>query len=190
MEMLDFLNADKWRALIADFDAKRVQFVSELSAIGKIKPANAALKAEYDALLKRAGPINTQINTLYNALKSARDWLASIGGIFGRSNLSGLGIAPLAIGISLGAAALIVNSITSWLRDANAFKAKNQQIEALLKAGANADQIAKVISSGPGSSAKLFGFDVRWVLAIGALFIAGPYVVRGLERYRIDRLVK
>lgn len=190
MEILDVFSADKWRALIADFDAKRVQFVNELNSLSGVKAASAALESERQALLKKANPINSQINTLYGALKSVRDWLAAIGGIFGAKQLNGLGIAPIAIGISLGAAALIVNAITTWLRDVAAFKSKNASVAALLKAGASADDITKVLSAGGQSSAKLFGFDVRWVLAIGALFIAGPYVVRGLEKYRIDRLVR
>lgn len=184
--VLSLFDVEKWRGLIRDFDVKRIAFVNEIASLRNVRGANAALESERQALLAKASPIQAQVNGLYSTLKTVREWLDKIGFSLGEAQAQQMGLAPIAIGISVGAAALIVNSITNWLRDAAAFAAKNRQIDALVKAGGTPEQVARAISSGSGqSSAKLFGFDVRWVLAIGALFIAGPYVIKGFEKYRV-----
>jgi len=185
MEWLDTFSAEKWRGLIRDFDAKRVQFVNELKALQVAKGANATLEKERQALVAKASPINNQITMLYNALKTVRDWLSRLGGFFGTDQggqMNGLGLAPIAIGISLAAAAVIVASITEWLKNVAAFNAKNRQAMILLKAGASPDEISKALQNQPGTnSAKVFGFDVRWLLAIGAVFLIGPLVIKKLK---------
>jgi len=183
-EFLDVFNMDKWRTLLADFDAKRVQFVNELASLKTQKAANATLEKERQALISKAGPLQSQIDFLYNSLRTVRDWLKQIGGAFfsSGSNLGGLGIAPIALGISLTAAAVIVAAITDWLKNAAAYNAKNRQAMILLKAGASPDEINKALQNTPGTnSAKVFGFDIRWVLAIGGLFLVGPWVLRKLK---------
>lgn len=185
MEWLDALSADKWRALIRDFDAKRVQFVNELKALQVAKGANPTLEKERAALLTKAGTLQKQIDGLYNVLKTARDWLARLGGFFGAGQggqMGSLGLAPVAIGVSLAAAAVIVASITDWLKNAAAFNAKNRQALLLLKAGATPEEINKALQGQPGTaSSKIFGFDVRWILAIGAVFMVAPLVIKRLK---------
>lgn len=184
-EMLDVFSVDKWRALIHEFDAKRVQFINELASLKAQKAASAQLEKERQALLSKAGPLQGRIDFLYNSLRTARDWLKQIGGLLGATpeqGLSGLGIAPIALGVSLAAAAVIVASIADWLKQTAAYNAKNKQALILLKAGATPDEINKALQNQPGTnSAKVFGFDVRWVLAIGAVFLIGPLVIKKLK---------
>ena len=184
-DFLDVFNMDKWRALLADFDAKRVQFVNELASLKTQKAANASLEQERQTLIAKAVPLQSQIDFLYNSLRTVRDWLKQIGGFFGTSSaqeLNGLGIAPIALGISLAAAAVIVASIADWLKQNAAYNAKNKQALILLKAGASPDEINKALQNTPGTnSAKVFGFDIRWILAVGGLFLIGPWVLKKLK---------
>ena len=183
--LIDLFSFDKWRSMIADFDAKRIRFTNELATLKSQPAASAALEGERQALIKKATLLQKEIDFLFNSLRTARDWLKQASGFFNStpsSGLQGLGIAPLALGISLTAAAVIVASITSWLNNVAAYSAKNKQALTLLKAGATPEQINKALQNQSGSnSAKVFGFDIRWLLAIGGLFLIGPWVLRKLK---------
>lgn len=187
MEIFNPLDADKWRELVKEFDAKRQAFFAELNALRSMRGATPDLERRRTQLIAQAGPVNAGIDTLMNAMASIRNALASVGRFFGFGNASEttnqLGFAPLLIGIGLAAAAAIVASITAWLTKTAQFKAENEKAKLLVEAGATPAQLLKV-KSGAVSSAKLFGFDVRWLLALGALALIGPYAVKWISKRR------
>ena len=180
MEMFNPLEADQWRDLISDFDRQRIAFFENLEALKNVKGQNAALENERKKLIEDAGPIEKNISRLINSLKPIRDFFQGVGRFFGLGEtgaLNGLGIAPIVLGIGIGGAALIVNSITSWLSRVQTFSQKNKLAETLAQQGASPQEIMKAVG-GDASSAKLFGFDVRWIIAIIAAGAGAYYFTR------------
>lgn len=180
MELFNPLDADKWRDLISDFDRKRIAFAENLEALNNVKGKTFALEDERKQLIKEALPIQKKIDDLMNALTPIREFLQGIGRFFGLGEtptLNDLGIAPIVLGIGIAGAAVIVNSITSWLSRVQTFSQKNMLAQTLAEQGATPQEIIKAVG-GNGTSAKLFGFDVRWIMAIIAVGAGAYYFTR------------
>ena len=189
MEFFNPFNADKWRDLVNDFDRKREAFFDNLSALQQTKGATPELERERNKLIASAAPIQKNIDRLMNSLQGVRGFLKGIGRTTGLGDdltLNDLGFVPIPLVIGLGAAAVIVSSITSWLKQAQAFAQRNEYAKTLADAGATPSEIIQATSQKPPgqSSAKIFGFDVRWLLALGGIVIIAPYALRMLEGKR------
>lgn len=188
MAALDILDADKWRNVIRDFDAKRVEFINTLSALNATRGANASLEAKRQSLLSKASPIKNQIDALYATLKIVRSWLSSISGIFGGAPqaMSGLGIAPLVLGISVAGAIAIINMITAWLKEAARYNAENKLAQSLMAQGASPQEILKALDKQrDAAGASFFGFDVsgwKGLAILAGVIFAGPFIVKQLQR--------
>jgi len=191
--VLDIFNADKWRDAIRDFDAKRVKFLNEVASLTNARGATPALENERRKLLSDASPINAQIETLHKSLSGVRDALWRFGSAFGlgdaRDTMAGLGVAPLIVGATLAGVAFVVNAISKWLEASANWAGKNRLAETLAKSGADADAIAKAVNQATTKEQpELFGFKVgglKWIAIIAGIVIAGPYFIKGLEKYKV-----
>lgn len=177
MADLNPLDADKWRKVIVDFDAKVAEFSRTVARI-QSTPAPAGMEMQRAKLLNNAAPIRASINAAMASLTAVRDWLRSlqsalskaVGGTWdwlreGWSKAAkavGLGAIPLlAVGLTIGGLALITAAITSYLAEAKRYEA------------------------GFKPAQKLLGLDsggLIWVAAIAGIIIAGPYIVRQIEK--------
>ena len=199
MTIVDALNADKWRAAIRDFDAKRARFVSFVAELANITGATPELESERAALVKKSLLLQTQVNALHGALKAVRDFLAKIAQVFSfggvaPGSLGGLGIAPLVVGgVTIAGIAIVANAITAWLQAASAWRGKNELAKTLASKGASPKEIADAVNAAPKDQPEIFGFKVgglKWVAIIAGIFIAGPYLVKGFERFQVTKLLK
>ena len=180
----DIFNIDGWRNLVKDFDVKHKSFVDNLNRLKTAKGATPELEARRQSLISEANPIAQNISRLRSSLQTVRSLLANTAGFFNFGSnqpMGDLGFPPVIIGIGLAAAAAIVSSITNWLTKTAKFAADNNRAQLILDAGGDADQVAKAGSLTPGSSAKIFGFDIRWLLAVGGLVIVGPFILKKLR---------
>lgn len=187
-EFFNPLDFSKWRDLIEDFDAKRVMFFDNLAALNKMKGATPELEKERQSLIKAAGPIQKNIDRLMSSLEGVRGFFKGVGDRFGLgepSQIMGeLGVAPFAIAIGLGAAAVIVRSISDWLVKTKDFAEKNKLASTLADAGATPNEIIEAIK-GQKVQPKIFGLEsggLKWVFAIGALILAGPYLFKEIGK--------
>ena len=190
-EMFNPLDANRWRDLIADFDRKRVAFFDNLAALSKMRGATPELEQERRSLVKSADPIKKNIERLQASLEGVRGFLKGVGRFFNMGETPGqtmghLGVAPIVLGIGIAGAAVIVKSITDWLTKTAAFAKRNEFAAQLADAGASPQEIIEATKGGipSQSSAKIFGFDVRWLLAIGGLVVIAPFVLKQLEKGR------
>lgn len=180
MELFNPFDLEKWRSLISDFDKKREAFFDNLNALQRMKGATPQLEQERQKLVKDAAPIQKNIERLMSAVQGLRGLLKGIGINIGEQQMNAIPF--IAIGISLGAAAVIVASITNWLTKTAQFAERNKLAETLAEAGATPAEIIDAVKVPGQSSAKVLGFDVRWLLAIGAMVIIGPTVWREIEK--------
>lgn len=199
MSLIDVLNADKWRAAVRDFDAKRAAFATALAEITAATGATAALESERAALIAKANPLRVQIDALHGGLKAVRDFLAKLAGVFSfggvaPASLGGLGVAPLVVGgVTIAGIAVIANAVGNWLAASAAWRGKNELAATLARQGATPKQIADAVSRTAKTEPELFGFKVgglKWVAIIAGIIIAGPYMVRGMEKFRIGRMLR
>ena len=185
MNFFNPLDVNKWRNLLDDFDFKRRQFFENLAVLKRQRGVTPELEDERKRLLNQSISIEKDINLLMSTANTVRGLISNLGKTFGLGNtqdtLQGLGLAPVVLVVGIGGAAVIVKSITDWLTKTSAYAARNEQARILAEAGATPDQIIDADKRYKQSSAKIFGFDVRWLLAIGALVLAGPFVINKLQ---------
>jgi hypothetical protein len=179
------LDLDKWRGLIADFDKKRVEFFNRLNALKNDRGATPELEAMRRNLINQAGPVESKIAGFMETANKVRDWIRNFTPNLGATD-NHLGFAPILIGVGIGGAALIVKSITDWLTKTNPYFAAQSAAKEVRKAGGSATQVQEAAASivDKTSSAKFFGFDVRWLLAIGAMFVVAPFVIKEVQKRR------
>ena len=187
MNVLSIFDADQWRAVIRDFDAKRAEFGRTLATLRNTRGATPSLEARRAALISGASAVQAGIDRLYGALTTVRNWLASLGKSFG-GGLSGLGLAPLVIGIGVSGVVLVVNQIVDWLKLAAKFNSDNRYAETLAKAGADAKTIANAVDSRAAQTKeqlKFLGLDsgaIPWIVGGLALVLAGPTILKALQK--------
>lgn len=190
MEIFNPLDADKWRGLIADFDRKREDFFATLADLGSRRGATPALEAERQSILKKADPIKASIAKFMETANAVRGWLQQAGKWFGLGSpaqtVGGLGLAPILIGVGIGAAVLIVNQITDWLKIAAQWNAKAKIAAQVASAGGSAKDIEGALAAGAvKEQPKIFGLEsggLKWLVAIAGLVIAGPFIMRKLQK--------
>ena len=187
MADLNIFDADKWRETLRKFDATRAEFLAAVSNLQSRKAPSSELEKERQKLLREAAPINASMNALLSAMQQVREWLKQFSGAWGSifGGGSTLQAIPLiGIGISLGAVALVISSAGAFVEKFKKYDTLRAQVEAAAKAGASGEDIAK-IGAPPKVQRKFLGLDagaVPWVFGLAALVIAGPYIMKQIER--------
>ena len=177
MELFNPLDFDKWRGVIQDFDAKREAFLSALADLKNNRAPNAELEKKRQELIGKAGPIKSAIDATMKGLDSVRSALRSIGHLFNKNTgetLNELGLAPILLGVTIAGVSGVIAAVSLWLKSYNDYR------QAAIKAGYSPAEIAK--SSEGAVIKKVLGIDIRWLVALGALAIAGPFVFKQLEK--------
>jgi hypothetical protein len=186
MEIFNPFDAEKWRGVIADFDAKRRDFYATVTRLQQPAPT-PALEARRQQLLSRATGLDREMNTVMNGLRVVRDALRNLGQFFGLGAmgqpLNGLGAAPILVGMGIAAVVAVIALVTSWLKDAGRYES-DRLAEQLRLAGASQEEITAALQN-VKTQPKLFGMDMgalKWVAIIAGIAIAGPFVVKEIQK--------
>jgi len=121
--------------------------------------------------------VQSSIDATMKGLQAVRNVLQSIGNIFNRNTgqtLNELGLAPILLGVTIAGVAAVISSVSLWLRSYNVYRQK------AVAAGFSPEEI-KAGSEG-SLVRKVFGIDIRWLIGLAGLAIAGPFVFKQLEK--------
>lgn len=166
-----------WRGKIRDLDAATRRFEDSRRALIEADAATLTERerAERAALLRRADGLHKQLVALHVSLLTARKWLGmpKYGATLGAVQFA----VPVGFLAIVGSATLITSQLLAWLRDLSG----SGIYDKLVKAGVDPAKAAKIEQGRIGAQgSKIFGFDVRWLLALGAAWLAFPYVHKRL----------
>ena len=184
MAIFNPFDIDRWRAVLRDFDAKRDAFYATLNELRQPVP-DPALDAARRALLARAAPLQAELEKTVRSLSSVRDVLRNIAKYFtstGAAQTLGAAFVPfVVVGVGIVTVGFVIAKITDWLKDADKWKT----VRAQMAADWTPEEIRDAQAAAPKEQPKLFGMDMgalKWVAIIGGVVIAGPYVVREIEK--------
>lgn len=110
-----------------------------LVSLADYAASRPALKAQFDALMRRASTLRSNVARIRAQLGAAVDWVRSMGAAAG---LSGLGVLPL-IGIAAIAAAIAL--VTKWSTDTLAFFRAVDEQRRLEAAGVAPERAAEIV---------------------------------------------
>jgi len=190
MTSLNIFDADKWRDMLRNFDETRAEFLSATSDLLSRRAPTEELERQRLKLIKEARPIKVSMDALLSAMSRVRGWLKQFNFSFGGGN-TGLGgqmeaLPLIGIGIGLGAVALVISAAAKFIEKFKKYNFLRDQVEAAEKAGASGDAIAK-IGRAPKQQRKILGLDsgaLPWLFGLAAIVIAGPYIMKQIERRR------
>lgn len=185
MDTLEVKDAPSWTKFVTDFDAtKRLfddNFAGLLASGNFIRSKHPEELPVYNKMVAEGQKHQRTLNTLANIKSTVSGWLGTIGGFFSRNNYFGdLGLVPVIWGIAAATTALA--AIGYWVKDAFQFSRRLNELQRLEAQGISPGEASRIVNRTLGTTgARLFGIDIRWLIAGGALLFFGPALMRLLK---------
>lgn len=169
-----------WWNVVAQFKAAASameQAYERLMGEADYVAARPALRAQFDALVRRAATVRATVENIRAKLDSALDWFSSIGESIG---LNGLGVLPV---IAIAAIAAAVALVVKWTTDTIKFlKVVNEQRR--LEAAGVAPERAAAITQQTAAAASGAQASWSWLLPAALVGVGGYFVWRQMQRGR------
>lgn len=151
----------RFRTAAADFERR----FGELRALAEYARTRPALRADYEALARRATELRERVATIGQHVQQAIDWLRS----FGLGSLGALPLAPLLAVGGVAAVAYFAAQLTDAARDIGLFLLRVNEARRLESAGVAPERAAELASEAARSARG----RTDWIPLLVALGVVG-----------------